>query len=176
MPSGKNTRNLRHGTLSVQDGQTAVNTLAIAIDEGNLTFTEERSAVFVNNRGELDHQSKGEATPVNISFTIKFDEYASKTTRAIVAADAGGAVTDYSLRGFLRNEGGDLTSTNGRNDVFACDLIFSIVNPATTGDEAEVLTFSDFVADSFNFSEGDEYNTIAVSGRALVETPASARS
>lgn len=176
MPSGKNTRNLRHGTLSVQDGQAAVNTLAIAIDEGNLTFTEERSGVVVNNRGELDHWSKGEATPVQVSFTIKFDEYASKTTRAIEAAAAGGAVTDYSLRGFLRNEGGELTSTNGRTDIFTVDLKFSISNPAATGDEAEVLQFSDFYADSFNFSEGDEYNTVAVSGRALLETPASTRS
>jgi len=176
MPSGKNTRNLRHGTLSVQDGQTAVNTLAIAIDEGNLTFTEERTGVVVNNRGELDHWSKGEAMPINLSFSIKFDEYASKTTQAVVAAAAGGAVTGFSLRDFLRNGGSLLTSTNGRTDIFTTDLIFSISDPAVSGDEAEVLTFTDFYADSLSFSEGDEYNTIQVSGRALLETPSSARS
>jgi len=176
MASGKNTRNLRHSSLAVQDGQTAVNTLAIAIDEGNLTFTEERQGVVVNNRGELDHWSKGESMPVNLSFTIKFDEYASRTTRAVVADDAGGAVTGYSLRGFLRNQGGDLTSTNGRNDIFTTDLKFTITDPVVTGDEQEILTFTDFYADSFTFSEGDEYNTVAVSGRALVETPVSARS
>ncbi len=176
MPSGKNTRNLRHGSLSVQDGQTNVNTLAIAIDEGNLTFTEERTGVVVNHRGELDHWSKGEATPVNLSFTIKFDEYASKTTQAIVTASAGGAVTGFSLRDFLRDGGGLLESTNGRSDIFTTDLIFVVSNPAATGDQDETLQFSDFYADSLSFSEGDEYNTIQVSGRALLETPASARS
>jgi hypothetical protein len=161
--------------LSVQDGQTLVNTLAIAIDEGNLTFTEERTGVVVSQRGELDHWSKGESMPVNLSFTIKFDEYASKTTQAIVTADAGGAVTDFSLRDFLRNGGGLLESTNGRNDIFTTDLLFTVANPAVTGDESEVLSFTDFYADSLSFSEGDEYNTIQVSGRALLETPASAR-
>ena len=176
MVSGINTRNLRHSTLSLQDGQTLVNTLAIAIDEGNLSFTEERTGVVVNNRGELDHWSKGEAMPVSLNFTIKFDQYASRTTRAIVAASAGGAVTGYSIRDFLKDGGSLLTSTNGRTDIFTSDLIFTITDPVLTGDEAEVLTFNDFHVDSLQFSEGDEYNTVAITGRALVETPGSARS
>jgi len=171
MPSGKNTRNLRHGTLSLSDASDT-NTLAVAIDEGNLTFTEERTGVVVNQRGELDHWSKGEAMPVNLSFSIKFDEYGNRSA----STEPGGAVTGYSVRGFLRNVDAGLTSTNGRNDIFTTNLSFSISNPATSGDEAEVLKFTDFYADSLSFSEGDEYNTIQVSGRALLETPASTRS
>lgn len=177
MPSGVQTRNLRHGSLSLQDGQANVNTMSIAIDEGNLTFTEAREGVVVKQRGELDHWSKGEAQPVQVSFGIKYDAYKSKSTQAIVAADAGGPVTGFSVRDFLKNGGGLLTSTSGRDDIYTCDLIFSVEDP-TIGDtdEAEVLTFSDFYTDRLNFNEGDEYNTVQVEGRALLESPSSARS
>ena len=172
MVSGVNTRNLRHSSMSVADNA-AVNTFAIAIDEGNLSFTEERTGVVVNDRGELDHWSKGEAMPVSINFTIKFDQYGARSA----TTEPGGAVTGYSLRNFLRNaEGAALVSTNGRTDIFTVDLSFTITNPAASGDEQEVLKFSDFYCDSFQFSEGDEYNTIAITGRALVETPTSTRS
>ena len=171
-----NTRNLTHGALSLQDGQANENTFDIAIDEGNLTFTEDKTGVVVKNRGTLDHWSRGEEMPVSGSFTIKFEEYTSKSTRAIVAAGAGGAVTGYSLRDFARDTGGDLTSTNGRTDIFTFDMIFTISNPVSSGDEQEVLTFSDVHADSFTFTEGAEYNTIVCNFRALVNTPSSARS
>lgn len=175
MPSGVNTRNLRHGSLSMQDGQANANTMTIPIDEGNLTFTEAREGVVVKQRGELDHWSKGEAMPVQVSFGIKFDAYTSLSTQAIVAADAGGAVTGFSVRDFLKNGGGLLTSTTGRTDIFTVDLIFTVQNPAASGDENEVLTFSDFYTDRLVFNEGDEYNTVSVEGRALLETPSAAR-
>lgn len=175
MPSGVNTRNLSHGSLSLEDGQANVNTMAIAIDEGNLTFTEAREAAMVMQRHELDHWSRGPAQPVRVSFQIKFDAYKSRTTQAIVAADAGGAVTGFSVRDFLKNGGGLLTSVGGRTDVFTCTLIFTIANPMASGDENEVLRFTDFVTDQLTFSEGDEYNTVAVEGRANLESPASTR-
>ena len=171
MASGIDTRNLRHGSLALSDSG-GTNTLAIAIDEGNLTFTEAREGVVVKQRGELDHWSKGEAQPVSLSFTIKFDQYGNRS----VTTEPGGAVTGYSLRGFLRDADAGLTSVNLRNDIFTGNLNFTIVNPAVTGDEQEVLSFTDFHADRFNFSEGDEYDTIVCEGRALLETPGSVRS
>lgn len=176
MPSGKQTRNLTHGSISLQDGQSNVNTLAVALDSGDLSWTRSKQHVTVNNRGVLDHQSRGQETPCQIQFSIPFDEWGSLSTRAIVAADAGGAVTGFSVKDFLLNTGGLLTSTNGRDDVFACDLIFTVANPASSGGEQEVLTFADFVCDDVSFSEGDEFNTITFSGSALVTEPASARS
>ena len=171
-----NTRNLMHGSLSLQDAQANKNTLAIDIDEGNLTFDEATPGVVVKNRGALDHWSKGEEQPVNVSFTLKFTQYGSRSSKSIVAASAGGAVTGFSARDFLQNAGSLLTSASGRTDVFTCGLVFSISNPVSTGDQAEVLTFTNFKVESLKFSEGAEFNSIAVSGRALLTTPASARS
>ena len=182
-----NTRNLRHGHLSLADGQlgtgSAANTMVIPIDEGNLNFTEATPAALVKNRGALDHFSKGEEMPVSVSFTIKFTAYKSMTSQAIVpdSGDAGsgpdgGAVTGFTVRDFLLNGGGLLTSTNGRTDNFTCTLMFTIDNPMSTGDEAEVLTFTLFKTEDIKFSEGAECNTLAVSGRANITVPASSRS
>ena len=176
-----NTRNLRHGSLQLRDGQANPNTLAVAIEEGDLSFTESKPGVVVKHRGGLDHWSKGEEQEVSVNFTIKFVEWISKTSpaAAIVAAGAGGAVTSISVREFLtgRGVGGALlTSSSGRNDVFTITLRFTIANPASTGDQAEQLDFALFNCESLEFSEGAEYDTIRVSGRALITAPAGTRS
>ena len=192
-----NTRNLRHGHLKLIDGALAAgiadaaNFMLVPIDEGNLTFDESTPGVIVKARGGLNHWSKGEEQPVNVSFTIKYTGFGSKTTQA-VAIDSGdvgvkpdgGVVTDFSVPDFLTNRvygsvtppvGGLLTSTNLRNDNFTCDLEFTIDNPVISGDENEVLTFSQFKCESLKFSEGAEFNSIAVSGRANIVTPSSVR-
>jgi len=171
-----NTRNMRHGSLSLSDGQTVANTLAIDIDEGNMSFDEATPGVVVKNRGALDHWSKGEEQPVNVSFTLKFTQYGNRSTSSVVAAAAGGAVTGFSARGFLMNTGSLLTTRSGRTDVFTCKLVFTISNPVTSGDQQEILTFDNFKVETLKFSEGAEFNTIACTGRALIVTPASARS
>jgi len=45
----------------------------------------------------------------------------------------------------------------------------------SSGDENEVLTFTKFKCEGLKFSEGAEYNSIAVSGRGLLTTPVSVR-
>ncbi len=186
MTAALNTRNLRHGHLKLIDGQSgtgsAANTLVVPIDEGNLSFDEATPGVVVKNRGALDHWSKGEEQPVTVSFTIKFDAYKSKTTQAIVpdSGDAGsgpdgGPVVGFTVRDFLENGGGLLTSTNGRNDNFTVSLEFTIDNPMSSGDENEVLTFTQFKCENLKFSEGAEFDTVAVSGRGLLTSPTSVR-
>ncbi len=175
MPSGLNTRNLTHGSISLQDGQANKNTLAIALDNGDLNFTRTKTHVTVSNRGVLDHQSRGMETPVQLSFSIPFSQFGSKTTQAIVAAGAGGAVTDFSVKDFLINGGALLTSANGRNDVFAVDAIFTIANPAISGDENEILTFTDLVIDDVSFAESEEFDGLTFTGTALLTEPTSAR-
>ncbi len=175
MPSGLNTRNLTHGSISLQDGQTNKNTMAVALDSGDLSFTRSKQHVTVLNRGVLDHQSRGQETPVQLSFSLPFDAYSSKTTQAVVAAGAGGAVTGYTVKDFLINGGGLLTSGNGRNDVFSTDALFTIANPAASGDENEILQFTDLVIDDVAFSEGEEFNTVTFTGTALLVEPTSVR-
>ena len=176
-----NTRNLRHGSLTLKDGQTLANTLAIIMEEGDLSFSEHRPGVVVKHRGGLDHWSKGEEAETSVSFTIKFEEFISKTSpaAAIVGAAAGGAVTSISVREFLTGQGVGgalLTTSSGRTDVHTVTLVFSISNPVTSGDQAETLTFTKFKCEAIEFREGAEYNTLAISGRALLVAPTGARS
>ncbi len=173
MPSGLNTRNLTHGSISLADGAGTPNTLAVALDNGDLNFTRTKTHVTVSQRGVLDHQSRGMETPVQISFSIPFSQFGSKTTQAI---GPGGAVTDYSVKDFLLNIGiGTLTSTNGRNDVFSVDAIFTIADPAITGDENEILTFTDLVIDDVSFAESEEFDGLTFTGTALLTEPTSVR-
>jgi hypothetical protein len=167
---------MRHGSLQLRDSQATPNTLAIDIDEGNLTFDEASPGVVVKNRGALDHWSKGEEQPVSVSFTLKFTQFGSRSATSIAGAGAGGAVTGFSARDFLQNAGALLTTASGRTDVFTTNLWFTITNPVASGDQQEILKFTNFKVESLKFSEGAEFNTIAVSGRALLTTPVSARS
>ena len=171
-----NTRNLRHGSILLKDSQATPNTLAIDIDEGNLNFDEASPGVVVKNRGALDHWSKGEEMPVTLSFTIKFTQYGSRSVKSIAGGGAGGAVTGFSARDFLENAGSLLTSASGRTDVFTSNVWFTIANPVVSGDEQEILKFNNFKVEGLKFAEGAEFNTIAVSGRALLTTPVSTRS
>jgi hypothetical protein len=190
MTAALNTRNLRHGHLSLADGALAAgtsdanNTLVVPIDEGNLSFDEQTPGVVVKNRGALDHWSKGEEKEVTVSFTMKYTQYGSLDTHAIAtdSGDAGvlldgGAVTGYSVRDFLENRFSELASTSGRTDAFTCTLIFLVDNPmvAAANDAPETLTFTKFKCESLKFAEGAESDTIAVTGRALLTTPASTR-
>jgi hypothetical protein len=168
MPS--NSRNLRHGSVVLKDGDTPVNTLPLAIEEGDLSFTESKPGVAVKHRGGLDHWSKGEEIEVPVSFTIKFVEYVQKTGATV------GVPSTISPRDFLMGAHADLVTTSGRNDAFTLTVEFTIANPALSGDQTEVLTFTKFKAESVEFSEGAEYNTLRVSGRALLTNPTGARS
>lgn len=165
------TRNLRHGSLQLRDGAGTPKKLTVPIEQGNLTFDESTPGVVVKHRGALDHWSLGEEHEVPVSFTILYNEYGSKSTAALSTTNS-----TISVRDFLRGTFSGLTTTSGRTDVYTCDLWFTISNPVTSGDEQEILKFTQFRCESLKFAEGAEANTIACSGRALLTTPVSARS
>ncbi len=171
MPSGLNTRNLTHGSIALADGAGTPNTLAVALDSGDLSFTRSKQHATILQRGVLDHQSRGMETPVQLSFSIPFSQYSSKSTQAVGV----GPVTDFSVKDFLLNGGSLLTSTNGRTDVFATNITFTIADHAISGDENEILNFDDFVCDDVAFSEGEEFNTVTFTGTALLVEPGSTR-
>lgn len=166
-----NTRNLRHGSLVCKDGTGTPKVLQFKIEEGNLSFSESRPGQLVKHRGGLDHWSKGEEVETSLSWTIKFVEWGSKSSAALSTTDS-----TCSPRDFLMGTFAGMTSTSGRTDVFTTTIVFSISNPMSSGDEAETLTFAQFKCESIAFSEGAECNSLAVSGRALVIAPTSARS
>lgn len=164
------TRNLRHGHLTIKDGTTTTKTLAIPIDEGDLQFDAEDMAPLVQNRGVNSHFSKAVQSPCNVQWTMKFTEYTGKSL---------GSATPSPLDA-LRQQG----LASGWKSTEACgeyvvDLSFLIDNPcsaAGTGvDQTETLLFADFHLDKWQFKEGKEYNTLVAIGRTLGIQPTATR-
>jgi hypothetical protein len=166
------TRNLANGSLKLKDGAGTPKVLVVPIDEGNVTFDETIIAHVVLNRDVLDHQTDGEEMETPVSFTMKFAEFLSQAGSAL---GTGAPASTCSPADFIDGTFAGLTSTSGRTDVYTSTLEFTIANPATTGDQNEVLTFTKFHVDRLRFKEGAQYNTLIVEGRALITAPSSAR-
>lgn len=165
------TRNLTGGAITLKDGTGSPKTLLVPIDEGNLRFTRTRPAAIVKNRSALSHFTRTPDVEVPIQFTVKFTEWKGK----------GFTGANPSVVDALSQEGNAAswvsTSLCGP---YTVDISFALANPCTGAvagtDQAEVLDFADFHADTIEFNEGPEYNTLVVSGRSLVTKPTSTRS
>jgi len=159
---GKVTKNLRDGQLVIQDNA-AVNTITLALEEGNLSFTVTKNVIEVLDRGVLSHMRQGDEVPVTLSFGIKFIEFYTsgddETLYEAVMNEAGGAAW--------------ISTNDDGGDVYTVDMLFTIATP-TSGEEAEIITFTK-VRGNFTFNEGDEYNTLAFDGTAFQTAPTIAK-
>lgn len=154
------TKNLRDGTIKIRDGTTPANEVEIAIDEGDLSFTVHDNVINVLDRGDLSHMRKGDEAPVDLNFSIKFVEFLQSNGNPETLWEA------------IRNVGacaGWATTNDDGGDVFTIDIELSIASP-TSGESTESIVFSK-VRGEFEFSEGDEYNTLSFTGTAFVTVP-----
>lgn len=152
------TKNLRDGELKVEDGTTPVNSVTVALDEGDLSYEETKNVINVLDRGTLSHMRSGDDVPVKVSFTLKFVEFLKQSA---------GTTTIYEA---LKKIGGASAWTTTNTDgggVYTLKLVFTISTPVTA-DKAEIITFNLFHHTSISFKEGDEYDTLAVDGEAFI--------
>jgi hypothetical protein len=155
------TRNLRDAFLYISDGSGTPKKLKVKIDEGDFAFTIDRPTFIIMNRGVIDSRKNGDETPSSLSWTMKFEqwEYDAGEDTGVSPADA------------LQGEGGatDWVSTDGCAP-YSVDITFVLKDPCTDG-MAEILTFRKFHADQLSFKEGSEFNTLAITGKALLAKP-----
>ena len=169
---GAVTRNLKNSTLTIQDGAATPATLVVPIEEGDLNITERPpEAIPVLNRGALSHFAEGPDNPVTVSFTAKYVAYAGHTG----TGQSPTVIEALKLTGLA--SGWTSKSACGPKTV---DLVWTLTTPCTAAiggvtDESETVTITEFHADEIDISEGEEYNTIRVSGKALVTAPTAAR-
>jgi hypothetical protein len=156
------TRNLRDGNLVIRDGTGTPNTLDIPIDNGDLSFTESMPTTTIKNRGRLDHRRAGDEMEMEVSFSVKFTQYAY----------ASGASTGVGVVDALKKTNGASAwvSTHDACSPYSVDLVFNIIDPSDTTKQ-ETLVFPKFHAESIQFSEGDEADTLQVSGRSFATQP-----
>ena len=148
------TKNLRDGQITISDGDTPANSVAIAVDDGNLKFIiQQRPAIAVQDRGEHSHLRQGSAQVLDGSFSVKFKEFLSQGANGVSPYEAllmVGAAAAW-----------ETTNADG-GDVETLDLIFDIVSP-TSGEQDERVTIADIFDRKVEFSEGDDANVLACS-------------
>ena len=161
---GQVTKNLQDGELVVNDN--VAETITVALDVGDLRFTEHRAVKQIDDRETLSHMRKGPEAPVDVSVSAKFVEMIKQT-----------GASDPTLREALLGIGAAAAwvSTGGDScDVHCVELVFTIVS-CTTGEDYETITFAKFHAETVEFSEGSDYNVISVSGIDYETSPSVAK-
>ena len=160
------TRNLRDGQLAINDGSPSPNTITLALDEGDLVWTERSRVVNVLDRGDLSHMRQGDEQPVTGRFTLKFVEF--------ISSGAPADPTPYEVLNRI-GAAASWTSTNDDNgDVYTLELVFTITNPDPSGSD-ETVTFAKLCPARIELSEGDEYDTLSVEFQDFETAPTIAK-
>lgn len=153
-------RSLKDGTIKIADagGTGGANVVTVDVEEGDLSFTERTPVNIISDRGVLHSARKANEEPVELSFSMRFQSFSThaSTTPYDALTKTGGASA--------------WVSDEPNSDVYAVIIEFTIADPA--GGASEVLTFARFCPEERPFQEGDPHNTLSVSGRAVITTPA----
>lgn len=149
-------RNLRDGSLKIKDGAGTPAQITCSLEEGDLSWTQRKPANIILDRGVLDHSRLAPDEPVEVSFTLKFQSLSKHAT-----------TTEYDA---LTKTGGAAAwvSDESNSDVYAVILEFTVADP---GGGSEVITFTRFIPEEISFQEGDPYDTLSVTGRAVITAP-----
>lgn len=158
-------RNLQDGKITIKD-YNGTHSVQVAIDEGNLEATEDKTRRIVMHRGTIHHVRPGDQVPMSVKFSMQYSEFitASGCTPYEILTRRGNAAAYIGTR-----------STDGAAgpEDYTVDLEFLVNDPGGGSDEK--LTFSDFAVENIGFKEGEMYSTIEVSGRAMVHYPTIAK-
>jgi hypothetical protein len=138
--------NLRDAVLKMKDGSTF--NITVPIDEGDLAFSENREVLPLYDRGSIDVLREGNEQLVDVSFTIKYSGLIS----------VSGDVTPYELLKKY-NRASSAVSVYSDSEVYAVDVTLEV--------DSRLILLSAFFPEKIDFKEGEEYNTLAVSGKAI---------
>ena len=156
------TRNLRDGTYKIEDGASA--TLTLVLDEGDLKWSEVGTeTIEVKDRGVLSHTRPGDQMSCQLSFTLKWVHLIGDTIT--------GSSDGTQFYEFVTNRNSTYASTLSAGEQFALRHIWEIAAPGGGASTSERITFAKVYCESLEMGEGNEYNTIAFSGRDFEVRP-----
>lgn len=154
-------RNLRDGQIKIKDGTTPTPlSVTLTLEEGDLSFSVKKEYKQIRDRGALDHVRAGDEQVVPVSFSIKLDRVSEATS----------PVTLYDALRKVRSAAA-WVSVAGAGEPYAVIIEFTVLDPAGGADD-EVITFAKFFPEDVTFAEGDDYNTLSVSGFSFETAPA----
>lgn len=161
-PSQSLVKNLRDATLKIVDATATELTCTVALLEGDLAWSRKQSVNVIKDRGTLHNLRKGDEEACSVSFSVKFTGCYS---------ESAGDPSPYEALTNEEDASVWVSTTAATSDLYTVDLLFSYVDPGSA-DGVEYLNFTDFAVEDISFKEGDEYNTLSVSGIALCTGPA----
>ena len=161
------TRNLNHGVLIFRDGGgSAMKTLVIPVEVGNLKWTQTTDSKRINHRKDLLPFAEGRDVPMEVSFTIGFVNYMADPSDS--STESPMDVLDHTANA------ADWQSVEDWG-VFAIDLEFRIRSPNPDIDKHEILVFENFHKTKADIEEDEDFDKIAVSGMCRATRPTSTR-
>jgi hypothetical protein len=147
--------NLKDAVVKLVDGTpTTPNELTLVADEGDLAFSENREVNPVYDRGAIALLRSGAQQLHDVSFTMKYQGLLGS-----------GSPTPYEA---LKNIGAASAwqSVNPDSEVYCLNIEVEVTDPST-GSVVETITLGTFFFEKLDFKEGEEYSTLAVSGKCL---------
>jgi len=149
---------LKQATVTIRDGDTPPNTLAVTIGEGNITYTEARNIEYVLDRGNLDEVREGDQIPVAVSMDFNWEYVTGSST-----SGANPTVEDA-----LKKTGLAAAWVSSDSDAcrpYAVDLVILYTPDCATGDQEEIV-LADFRYESLAHDAGA--GTVACSGNCNI--------
>ena len=161
-----NRLDLKEATVKLLDGSGTPNELEFIFDEGNMTWTEERSIEIQPNRGVISSGSArlGDEIPCKVTLEGRFNTL------------KGVSGEDVPVREFLKGEGlaSAFVTTGAECEPYAVDIQVEVdrtCSTLTTPDE--IMTFSAFMYESISVDM--KAGTISISGMCKAVGPTSTR-
>lgn len=154
---------LKECTVTFSDGAGTAHTLAIDIDEGNITWTETYNVQVKLNRGLIDYFKKGDEAPMEVNIEFRF---------ATLKSNTGDPVSPYEFATQTGAASAYVTTSNAC-DPYAFDIIVGINGTCGTSVQDEIITFPDFTKESI----GGDFKTglFSMKGKCNAVRPTSLR-
>lgn len=152
-------RTLRDGALVIKDGAGSPHSCTVVCDNGDLRWTETKEWRMVKCRGTNDHVRPGDDVELEMSCTFKWMHLLGYT------GDSSDPIQPYEMI----NDEDESHFTSVASGYYALLWEFTVTDPE--GVTSEKIAFPKMRKVSLECAEGDEFNTIAFSGRDINTTP-----
>ena len=152
---------MKNVTLKIQDGTTpTANEIEIKVDEGNLTYSENRTIEYTLDRGRIDEVREGDEVPMDVAFDLLWEFITGNQDSAGVPPTVEDALKN------VNNAASWISSDSDTCRPYAVDIILEnvpVCGASAPTQEQEFITLPDFRYETLDhdLSAG----TIAVSGR-----------
>lgn len=167
----RQTRNLRDGTLVINDG--VAETITVALEEGNLSWGITKNIKNILDRGDLSHMRQGDEAPVTGKMTLKFNEFISSSSTSGTGTASAEDPTPYEAFTRTGNAAAWVSTNDDNGDVHTVEMVFTIDDPNAAIDET--VTFAKVSIMSIEFGEGDEYDTLVIEFQDFETAPTIAK-